>query len=177
MTDVLNIALRATCALVAVETRSDEGDDVLSALDTLCRALQESRCVEFVVDGFGQEGWPVDVRTDLLTVLEQLPAIAMAVRSEAKEFELDFFEQGIVRRLTFVRNGQEITVTCVSGTDWQPQPSTARLSVADLGRLLSDLRDDFLRYAAARCPACKRWSGLEQWSAATRALSSAHTLN
>jgi hypothetical protein len=167
MTNTLKIELRATCALVAVETQLEERIDTLSVLETLCSELQDSGCIEFIVAGFGQEKWPVDVRTDLLTVLEQLPSIVEAVRSGTSEFELDLFEQGIERRLTFERSGDELVVTCVSGTDWQPRPFTARLLVSKLQEMVSNLRRDFLRYAAARCPASTSWVGLKEWSAAT----------
>jgi hypothetical protein len=46
-------------------------DDVRSILEDVCEAAgAESR---FVVPGFGQDSWPVDVRTDLPDFLEQLP--------------------------------------------------------------------------------------------------------
>jgi len=168
MKDVLIIELRATPALRAVEIPKEAGVDVLSALETLCSSLEESGCAEFMVSGFGQEKWPVDVRTDLLTVLEQLPSIVEALRLGANEFELDFFEQGVQRRVTFESGGDELSATCYSGTDWQPNPRTIHVHPSEIRKLISSLRDNFLHHAATRCPSSAGWPALDEWRTMTR---------
>lgn len=51
------------------------------------------------VSGFGQKKWPVDCRTDLATIIEQIPEILEKIRAERFFFKLDFYEQGIERQL------------------------------------------------------------------------------
>ena len=69
-----------------------ELDDVRSILNDVCDWLQPH--ARFIVSGFGQARWPVDVRTDLCVLLEQLPSALLALASDAP-FEIDFYEQGI----------------------------------------------------------------------------------
>lgn len=61
----------------------DGVDDVRSILCDVCDALAGSSSADFIVSGFGQERWPVDVRTDLAVFLEQLPNALASVESGA----------------------------------------------------------------------------------------------
>jgi hypothetical protein len=101
-------------------------EDVTSILADLCDAAEG--VAEFEVRGFGQERWPVDVRTDLLVFLEQLPAVLCAVKAGVAT-EIDFYEQGIERTISLVPVGNLYRATCVSRTTWQPDPA-----VEDVGR-------------------------------------------
>jgi len=58
-----------------------ELDDVRSILNDVCDWLQPH--ARFTVSGFGQAQWPVDVRTDLCVLLEQLPRALLALASDA----------------------------------------------------------------------------------------------
>jgi hypothetical protein len=77
-------------------TYDPELDNITSVLTDICEALAEEGSVRFVVDGFGQDPWPVDVRTDLPVVIEQVPAVLKALRSGFST-SLGFYEQGIQR--------------------------------------------------------------------------------
>src|SRR5512138_2113068 len=85
---------------------AEDLDDVRSLLHDLCSALEEQGSIRFVVE-FAGERWPTDVRTDLTTVLEQMPDVARGI-SEA--FEIDFFEQGLERTLHFTAVEGEVEV-------------------------------------------------------------------
>jgi hypothetical protein len=145
-----------------------ELDDVGSILADLCDELAESECVEFLVSGFGQDSWPVDVRVDLLTILEQLPSTALAIRSGAPEFRLDFYEQGLQRFLTFERSNDNVLVRCVGGLTWQPEPVAMILPFTDLSGMLDSLRAEFISIASAINPELARHPWLEEWDERSR---------
>ena len=80
-----------------------ELDDERSVLRDVCAALAVDDRIRFVVQ-FAGETWPVDVRTDLVTVLEQLPDTRLA---PSQPFDIDFYEQGLERTLHFEpKNGE-----------------------------------------------------------------------
>lgn len=60
-----------------------ELDGPLAIFIDICEVFEISESIVFLVSGFGQEQWPVDCRTDLLTVIEQIPFILKKIiRSE-----------------------------------------------------------------------------------------------
>lgn len=69
-----------------------ELDDVRSILADVCELASDAG--RFIVAGFGQDRWAVDVSTDLLVLMEQLPEAFIAMESGAP-FAIDFYEQGI----------------------------------------------------------------------------------
>lgn len=166
MTTSLRIELQETCPPRLAETEDVE-DEISAVLDALCQHLEESGCVEFSVGGFGQDRWPVDVRTDLLTLVEQLPALVEAIREDALEFELDFFEQGMQRRLVFRRTDRTLVVTCVSLTGWQPIPINIHLTFDEWRHLLATLRRAFMHAATACCPQLVAMPSFDAWRVAT----------
>ena len=80
----------------STRTYDPNDDDVRSILMDVCRAIGQRG--EFVVSGFGQNSWPVDVQTDLPVFLEQLPSALLAV-SKCAMAEIDFYEQGVERSI------------------------------------------------------------------------------
>lgn len=62
---------------------------------------------EFLVDGFGQSGWAVDVSYDLSSVIEQLPTAINALEQN-DSVRIDFYGQGVERVLTFVPAGEVV---------------------------------------------------------------------
>lgn len=59
----------------------------------VCVAFGDTGAFDLRVSGFGGERWPVDVATDLATILVQLPE-ALAASSHGQALSLNFFEQG-----------------------------------------------------------------------------------
>ncbi|MGW8777569.1 hypothetical protein ACWGNM_05800 [Streptomyces sp. NPDC055796] len=124
-------------------------EDYESLAMDACQLLSDTDA-RFVVSGFGQEEWPVNVSYDLSSVIEQLPAAIDALRS-GRPAEIDLYGQGIERRLTFVPAGDATEIRCTSGTAWRPDPDREVLSRAGALELLTDLARDFgaaLRRAA-----------------------------
>ena len=132
----------------------DEGlDDIRSLLSDACEVLEESQALAFHVEGFGQSDWPVDVSTDLLTVIEQLPALLSWLDSgHAGEFPLDFYEQGIQRSLIFQRMNTDVRATCISGTEWHPVPKDEFIELSNLDYMFTELVRTFVRSVNRICP-------------------------
>jgi hypothetical protein len=80
-------------------TYDAELDNIISLHTELCDHLQELACLEFAVT-VGSTHLPVDVGTDLCTLLGQLPR-AIRASSTGIDCDLDFFEQGIETFLHF----------------------------------------------------------------------------
>ena len=126
---------------------NDDEDDVRSVLADLCGALAETEGVRFAVRGFGQDVWPVDVRTDLCTVLEQLPDCLHKL-ALGRECALDFYEQGIERTLRFLPRGEDVEIVCESHLqNWRPSPNSFREPVGQILSMLRRLSEDFLYLA------------------------------
>ena len=75
---------------------------MISVLQDICELLEEEGTISFFVSGFGDPNWPLDIATDLCVILEQLPLALTKLANETGEFELDFYEQGVERRLNCV---------------------------------------------------------------------------
>lgn len=135
----------------------EEDDDIRSVLAAICDSLEDSGQAEFQVEGFGLEPWPVDVRTDLLTVLEQIPELLEFLKtSGCNEVSMDFFEQGMERALTFNKSGGIVKIGCLSRTAWTPDPSHEIIGLPDLNLMLCELLEVFVAIATQFYPA---WTG------------------
>jgi len=145
----------------------DLDDDIGTLLGDICDVLAEARCCAFLVDGFGQETWPVDIRTDLLVILEQLPVIAESIATGRDSFVVDFYEQGLQRFLLFQPQGTDFRVECTSATEWTPVPTTIVLPHSELVLMFVQLRDAFLRLAESVCPHLASHPWLDEWARST----------
>src|SRR5688500_7612035 len=106
----LELRLPRKVDLTTVLRDYDESlDNITSILCDVCDALQDAGEGELVVSGFGQDRWPLDIRTDLSVLLEQLPEAIRCVCSGV-EAELDFYEQGVERKLVFTPAGDSYDV-------------------------------------------------------------------
>jgi hypothetical protein len=122
-----------------------QNDDINAFIQELCAILEEKSIVHFQVGGFGQDKWPVDVAVDLASILEQLPEVIYAISEEYYPFYLDFYEQGIQRRLNFEKNDNLIKITCYSGTSWIPNPSSVLITKENLLSQFLNLKDSFIQ--------------------------------
>jgi hypothetical protein len=137
------VQIREAVAEEPSEVYEESLHDVNSIIMDVCASFGDTGAFEFRVSGFGDERWPVDVGTDLATVLEQLPDALSSVRNH-EAFQIDFFEQGVQRRLEFVPNGPGYQVTCQSGTEWNPEPTVESVSAEDLASMLRALGQSFV---------------------------------
>lgn len=69
-----------TPSLEYIEVGLSPHDELVQLIAAQCRALARTRGVTFLVGGFGQDHWPVDVETDLAVVIEQLPRATSDLR-------------------------------------------------------------------------------------------------
>ena len=79
----------------------------------LCDRLERSKIVKFRIEGFGKEPWPVDVRTDFDTVIEQCcDFLEFLEIPSSKTGEIYLYEQGVERRLIFAKLRDLVQVQC-----------------------------------------------------------------
>ncbi|THF72491.1 hypothetical protein [Cohnella fermenti] len=140
-----------------------ELDDVAAVLISICEVFEHSEMVSFVVSGFGQEKWPVDCRTDLATIIEQIPDILKKVNKGIFLFKLDFYEQGIERQLVFEEEGGLVRVTCMSRTNWIPNPNAILLDKVKVSTMIKNFHKNFLEYSSVLCTDLANNPLLENW--------------
>lgn len=145
----------------------EELDDVRSILSDICEALADTSSADFIVTGFGQERWPVDVRTDLPVFLEQLPKALTSVEL-GSSFSLDFYEQGIERIIHFECTGDEYSARCESQTDWKPQPAIETISRLELRKMLSDVRQGLMQILLLHAPRVAAHPWVRDWAGVAR---------
>lgn len=159
----MQIALHIRTALAPssfTKTYQSDDDDIRSILTDVCDALD--RQAEFVVTGFGQDRWPVDVRTDLCVFLEQLPFAIHAV-SESEAVDIDFYEQGIGRTIAFTLQKNGYFATCTSRTRWQPDPKVEEIDCKTLEEMLKSVRDTFMQALGIMAPELVGHTWVRQW--------------
>jgi hypothetical protein len=137
-----------------------ELDDVRSILSDVCRSVE--RDGQFVMSGFGQEQWPVDVGTDLMVFLEQLPEIICAI-SAGMPAELNFYEQGVERTLTFIPDGERYFVSCVSQTEWIPNPAVEQINRETLQKMLLAVEKEFIHLVNKIAPELSKHPWMKSW--------------
>jgi len=133
-------------------------DDYGSILAHICDLLTEINTVSFVVHGFGENDWRVDVWVDLLTVLEQLPALYVWTSEiDAGSFSLDFYEQGTERRLVMSHSGEDVIIhgepSYPPHSKWKPSVNPELLTRRALRLQVRELVTAFLKLARDVCPA------------------------
>jgi hypothetical protein len=158
-----NIVLVApSTAEPAAEGPSDL--DYESIVMELCSRLAETDCV-FSMAGFGQEQWPVDIRYDLSTLIEQLPELLSALRSNGS-VEVDLYGQGVERTLSFVVVGDRVTATCASRTGWIPNPDVEEIDLAELLAMIESVAFEFAKFMRMVWPQCAKAAPFVDWVSA-----------
>ncbi len=118
-------------------------DNYLALIHYVCDILQESGQCRFEFSGFGKASWPLDIATDLATLLEDLPN-ALSHCKSGSDFSLELYEQGVEARLEFVRNGAYWRVSCYSSSEVIPNNEHEQLSGDQLLSQLTSLLDGFV---------------------------------
>ncbi|WP_367125961.1 hypothetical protein [Streptomyces phytohabitans] len=126
----------------------------------ICALLSETDCT-FQVRGFGAH-WPVDVRYDLSTVMEQLPDLISAIRNGSVG-HLDFYGQGLERVLDFSPVDRRTIITCVSGTDFEPPLERENLDTESLVAMLVDTATRFAHAASQVAPSITMTEPIGTW--------------
>lgn len=119
---------------VAEREYLEPNEDLELVAVPLCALLAEAGLI-FMAGGFGDESWPVDVRYDLSSVIPQIPAVIESCTSGLTA-ELDFFEQGIQRKVCITYQGEQVTLRCKSYGDWLPRIETEVSARNDFVKLI-----------------------------------------
>ena len=135
-------------------------EDIRSILSDLCRTVAKQG--QFVVSGFGQDRWPVDVGTDLAIFLEPLPNVLRAVKAGAAT-EIDFYEQGIERKIEFSPAGDVYHATCISQTEWQPDPAVEQVGRAVLEGMLVGVQAQVVKLIEEIAPDLAEHDWVRSW--------------
>jgi hypothetical protein len=141
MSTSFEIVLRRPTAVASTAAAGPSGLDFDSIVMDLCQVLAGSDCF-FRIGGFGQSDWPVDVRYDLSTLIEQLPDTLDKVRSRLTA-EIDLCAQGVERTLRFEINGDLVVVSCESRTSWTPEFNVENIDYSDLLSMLESVATEF----------------------------------
>jgi hypothetical protein len=142
--------------------------DFRSILLDICDILEDTSAAEFVVSGFGQASWPVDVRTDLAVLLEQIPNAISSIDLGAP-FTLDFYEQGLERKIHFTPQGETYSARCESWTAWRPDPAIETIDTSHLRKMLSDIREGLMNFLSIKAPRVAAHPWMRAWSGSIRA--------
>jgi hypothetical protein len=143
-----------------------ESPEDFESLIMIGSALLADSGYEFLVSGFGQQRWPVDVGYDLSTVVEQLPDVLTSILA-SEIAELDFYGQGIERVVEFSRTGDVMELRCQSRTGWTPDPEVETLDVTQLEEMMVGLAHDFSNAIARLAPRLAAIEPLPSWQAGT----------
>ncbi|MDR2031587.1 MAG: hypothetical protein LBP86_04875 [Azoarcus sp.] len=141
-------------------TYDPELEDVGSILTDICRELEYG--LEFVVSGFGQDRWPVDVSVDLAIILEQFPEIFCAIR-EGTQLNIDFYEQGVERYIKLTPDKEYYVAECTSISKWQPNPNVERIHRSNLEKMLLDIKETFISVLEKVAPNLLRHIWIQKW--------------
>ncbi|MEM7594896.1 MAG: hypothetical protein AAF383_25940 [Cyanobacteria bacterium P01_A01_bin.83] len=90
-------------------------DNIEDVLSLICENIEELDLARFELRGFGKSLWPVDVSTDLLTILEQLPDFLIFLNdTNCQQGCLKLYEQGIEKKLFFNKHDHVLIINCKS---------------------------------------------------------------
>lgn len=158
------------------DLKLEEVEDVKEIFPAICEELEKSNLVRFRVEGFGELPWPVDVLTDLMTVLEQLSDMLKFVEdSNSSSFCLDFYEQGIERRLIFSHVEKLVRINCRnlvmesnniannSKDSWGQYIEEDPLTRHNLKSMICNLITTFVSIADEICPTLTSHKCFQEW--------------
>jgi hypothetical protein len=128
----------------------------------ICDYFGESDSCTFHVSGFGEEKWVVDVYADMMCLLEQVNTAIDAINRKSN-FEIDFYEQGLQRKISFyLESDDNYQLECASGTDWQPL-FKEHSSADALSRQLNVFKSKFIEIALSELPQLKENGLFIKW--------------
>ena len=141
-----------------------ELDDATSVIFDICSIFEETRKIKFLVQGFGDDSWPVDCRYDLPNIIEDMHYfIKNKILSGNYNFQLRFDEQGIQRYIDVKDKGGELELICHSYTGWRPVPESVKINKNEFSKKMMKLYNDFIVYASELCPLLISQPMLSEW--------------
>jgi hypothetical protein len=143
----------------------DDLDDITSLVMDICSYLDEVSLISFIVEGFKEMKWPVDVRTDLSSIIPQVP-VAIKKLADRQECDIQFFEQGIERELRFKCNDGKIIVECYSLLGDPVTAETEIIQYDELLMMFKSLMDSFIKTSKYVCPKITNHYLFKEWESA-----------
>lgn len=139
------LSVDQSSALRYDDHKHDDQSSIDGLLFDACESLYVVKQVLFFVEGFGQSPWPVDVHTDMLTFIEQVPGLIEWLTGEENSvFNLDFYEQGIQRFIILTKVKSNIIMQCMSMTEWSPKPETESMNSSVFGNMICNCVQEFV---------------------------------
>ena len=135
-------------------------DDIRSMLHDVCDGLAGQ--ATFSVSACGETSWPVSVRTDLCVLLEQLPEALGAAR-RGKDFDIDFYEQGIERMLEVRADGAGYRVRYSSMSRPVDHLEEETVSADAVAQMLADVLDRFVSACRTAAPHIAASDWFDDW--------------
>lgn len=126
-------------------------DDGRTFISDICEVFADTGKIQFMVSGFGDSRWPVDCRFDLPTIIEQLPGIIKKIKKDDFTFNLDFYEQGVERKINFKDDKDSVILECISRSNWIPKPIKLKMKKREVSRVFNGLYKDFMVYSTTLC--------------------------
>lgn len=150
-------------ALTEIRYYDMELDDESSILFDICDLFNKTSGMKFMVSGFGQDEWPVDCKYDLVGVMEELPEIIRHINRDDYNFRLYLYEQGVEREIIFKETDGNVSLTCLSNTNWIPKPSTIEMSKEEVEKIFKNLYLDFVFFSTNLCGKLIKHPLLSNW--------------
>ncbi|MDC4814949.1 hypothetical protein NQ815_14575 [Acinetobacter baumannii] len=140
---LIQLELISELDITQLRQYDDEYDTEISVLADICAEFSKNKLNQFKIQAFSNELWPVDIETDLVVLLEQLPACIREINL-GSDCSVDLYEQGINREILFKFNQGNYTCYGQShdGT-WAPS-YVEDVSQSDLLKMLRAFLNQFL---------------------------------
>ena len=115
--------------------------------------IRGDKTINFLIQGFGDNSWPVDCRYDLPSIIEDIHYyISNKITSNNYNFQLRFDEQGIQRYIDVKDMGEEVELVCHSYLEWIPVPDSLQMKKDEFRRKIIRLYNNFIVFALELCP-------------------------
>lgn len=140
---LIQLELTSELDIVQLRQYDDEYDNEISVLTDICTELSKNKLNQFKIQAFSNELWPVDIKTDLVVLLEQLP-VCIRERNLGSDSSIDLYEQGISREILLKFN--QGNYNCYGKSHdgiWVPSYAE-NISQTDLLKMLKTFLDHFL---------------------------------
>ncbi|MFF8791216.1 hypothetical protein [Streptomyces sp. NPDC015125] len=139
----------------------EDEDDYEYLVIRACGVLRETDA-KFHFGGFGHNDWKFDIGYDMSTVLEQLPELIAALRSEAPT-QMELYSQGVECTLSFRTEAEIVRVKCASHTSWTPEPAEEVCDRRQLLEMSARLAIDFSQALDVWVPQIARLAPFVDW--------------
>jgi hypothetical protein len=165
----LTVQLHSSALSTALPAQTGDDYELETAeaqLMTACEFIADARVADFRLLCCGEQPWPVDVRTDLAILLEQLPGLLLALAERAPSFQLRMYEQGIETVLAFTRMEGMLRIHCeplLAGGENRFGAHDEVLAVEALVRAVAGVLSNFIECCERVCPQLLMRAELNEW--------------